>query len=310
MSARLTFASLLLLFSSCGNPSADVIYTNATIWTGNPDAPAAEALAVTDGRIHAIGTDADIRALAGSATDIVDLGGAFVVPGFIDNHTHFLSGGMTLASVDLRSAATPQAFSQAMATFAADLPAGRWIEGGDWDHEAWGGELPDRSWIDADMSGVMITKGLSVGTSADVTVAFSLGVGGAVDGQVAETWLLGSNGRYTLLNPAREPFFRTIPPTGGTGTGRATYEDRVLAPKHLDALAAMAAELRSRLPGSPGVGTSGPFDVELGFKDDRIWLFQVRPFVGNSVAQSSAYLLSLSRPVPASVAVPLTSPIR
>lgn len=149
MRSTLLLLAVCLLFGACSAPEADRIYVNATFWTANPDAPAAEAMAVTDGRISAVGTDADIRSLAGPATEIVDLGGAFVVPGFIDNHTHFLSGGMTLASVDLRSAATPEAFSQAMASFSADLPEGRWIEGGDWDHEAWGGELPDRSWIDA-----------------------------------------------------------------------------------------------------------------------------------------------------------------
>lgn len=164
--------------------------------------------------------------------------------------------------------------------------------------------------VDADMSGVMITKGLSAGTPDDVTVAFSFGVGGAVDGQIAETWLLGADGRYTLLSPAREPEFRTVPTTGGTGTGRATFENRILAPKHLDALSEMAVDIKRRLPGSPGVETNGPFDVELGFKKDKIWLFQVRPFVENSLAQSSDYLRSLSRPVPATVTVPLTSPMR
>lgn len=164
--------------------------------------------------------------------------------------------------------------------------------------------------VDADMSGVMITKGISAGTEDDVTVAFSLGVGGAVDGQIAETWLLGSNGRYSLLSPAREPQYRTVPVTGGTGSGRATFENRILAPRHLDALTDLAQDIRNRLPGSPGVETNGPFDVELGFKDDKIWLFQIRPFVENSLAQSSDYLRSLSRPVPASVTVPLTSPIR
>jgi hypothetical protein len=164
--------------------------------------------------------------------------------------------------------------------------------------------------VDADMSGVMITKGLSAGTADDVTVAFSLGVGGAVDGQIAETWLMGADGRYTLLSPAREFTFRTVPPTGGTGSGRASFEERILAPKHLDALADMAAEVKSRLPGSPGVETQGPFDVELGFKDNKIWLLQVRPFVEDKMAQSSDYLRSLSRPLPSSVTVPLTSPMR
>lgn len=149
MRLSLLLLALGLFMAGCSSSDADRIYVNAQLWTANAQAPTAEAMATLDGRILAIGSEAEIRALAGSETEVVDLNGAFVVPGFIDNHTHFLSGGMTLASVDLRSAATPEAFSQAMADFATDLPADRWIEGGDWDHEAWGGELPDRSWIDA-----------------------------------------------------------------------------------------------------------------------------------------------------------------
>lgn len=164
--------------------------------------------------------------------------------------------------------------------------------------------------VDSDMSGVMITKGVYTGAVDDVTVAFNLGVGGGVEGQVAETWNLGTEGRYTLLSPAREPSFSSVPPTGGIGTGRATFEERVLTPKHLKALADMSAEVKNLLPGTGGVETRGPFHVELAFKEDGIWLFQVRPFLGNAEARSSEYLHSLSRPVPLTVSVPLTAPIR
>ncbi len=71
-----------------------------------------------------------------------------MTPGLIDNHTHCLSGGFGLASVALRDARTPAAFTERIGEFAAKLPAGRWILNGDWDHELWGGELPHRDWID------------------------------------------------------------------------------------------------------------------------------------------------------------------
>ena len=148
MYSRILIASLLLFLGACTTPDADRIYVNGTFWTGNPDQPSAEAMAVADGRILSVGTENEVRSHAGSTTEVVDLDGAFVVPGFIDNHTHFLSGGLGLASVDLRDASSPAMFSERMAAFAPTIPAGRWIEGGDWDHEAWGGQLPDRSWID------------------------------------------------------------------------------------------------------------------------------------------------------------------
>jgi hypothetical protein len=130
-------------------PLPDTLYTNATIWTGLPGAPRAEALAIRDGKILAAGSAAQVAKLAGPSTRTVDLGGAFVVPGLIDTHTHFLPGGFQLASVDLRGAASKEDFVRRLGEFAAKLPKGRWITGGDWDHEAWGGELPRRDWIDA-----------------------------------------------------------------------------------------------------------------------------------------------------------------
>jgi predicted amidohydrolase YtcJ len=142
---------MLLMLAGCTSEAmvSQTIYTNANIWTGVPGAPRAEALAVRDGRIVAVGTAEEVAAAGVEQAERVDLGGAFVVPGFIDNHTHFLTGGFQLASVDLRSAASPDEFSERIRLFAAGLPAGRWITGGDWDHEAWGGELPRRDWIDA-----------------------------------------------------------------------------------------------------------------------------------------------------------------
>ncbi|MFQ5568678.1 MAG: amidohydrolase [Rhodothermales bacterium] len=126
----------------------DVVYTNALIWTGRADQPWAEALAIRDGMLQDVGPAARIDALRQADTRVVDLEGGFVVPGFIDNHTHFLSGGFQLASVDLRTADTPDEFARRIGAFAASVPEGRWITGGDWDHERWGGALPRRAWID------------------------------------------------------------------------------------------------------------------------------------------------------------------
>ncbi|HYO68397.1 MAG TPA: amidohydrolase, partial [Archangium sp.] len=78
-----------------------------------------------------------------------DAKGRFLVPGFNDAHVHFIDGGHRLASVQLRDAKTPAEFTARLKSFAASVPKGTWITGGDWDHELWGGELPRREWIDA-----------------------------------------------------------------------------------------------------------------------------------------------------------------
>jgi len=136
-------------FLSCSEEGhyADRIYINAVVWTGEDGGQQYSAIGLKDSIVLFVGDDYNVY--AGRETEIIDVGGQFIVPGFIDNHTHFLSGGFQLASVDLRSATTKQAFIDSIKTFAQRLPEGRWILGGDWDHEVWGGELPDRSWIDS-----------------------------------------------------------------------------------------------------------------------------------------------------------------
>jgi predicted amidohydrolase YtcJ len=120
---------------------------NARIWTGDSAHPSAEAIAVNDAEIVAVGSNDEIRQMAQGGT-IVDAHGQMLVPGFIDTHVHFTEGGFRLASVQLRDAKTPEEFSKRIQNFAATVPPGTWITGGDWDHQLWGGELPRRDWID------------------------------------------------------------------------------------------------------------------------------------------------------------------
>jgi predicted amidohydrolase YtcJ len=120
---------------------------NARVWTGDRAAPWAEALAVSGDKLAAVGTNDDVRKLAGAVTPI-DAGGRLVLPGFIDSHVHFLEGGLRLASVQLRDAKTRDEFASRIKAFADTAPPGTWITGGDWDHSLWGGELPARDWID------------------------------------------------------------------------------------------------------------------------------------------------------------------
>jgi len=128
----------------------DIIVVNAVVHTMDQRQPLAEALAIYRNHIVAVGTTKEIRGLAGNATRVIDAEQRLVLPGFNDAHTHFLSGGFQLSSVDLRDANSPQEFAERIKIFAAKLPKGRWITGGDWDHERWPEtRLPTRELIDA-----------------------------------------------------------------------------------------------------------------------------------------------------------------
>jgi predicted amidohydrolase YtcJ len=129
--------------------SADLILSNGRIWTGDSQRPLAEAVAIRGNRISAVGTNAEVMKLRGETTRLVDLRKRLVTPGFIDNHVHFISGGLQLSSVQLRDAKTPQEFARRIGEFARTLPKGSWITGGDWDHELWSPvRLPTRQMID------------------------------------------------------------------------------------------------------------------------------------------------------------------
>lgn len=129
-------------------PQITLAIVNATVWTGEARPRRAEALAVAGDRIAAVGSHDELRALVQGAKRRIDARGRFVVPGFIDSHLHLVEGGLRLQQVQLRSAASREEFVARIRDFAARTKPGRWITGGDWDHERWGGQLPDRRWID------------------------------------------------------------------------------------------------------------------------------------------------------------------
>lgn len=141
---------LAALSGAATHAAPDKIYFNGRIWVGDSVTARAEAIAVEAGRITAVGSSVKLRALAGKSTQLVDLQGAFAMPGFIDNHVHFIEGGLALAQVDLRQAKTPAEFRASIAEAAKRAKPGEWVLYGSWDHELWGGELPTRDWIDKD----------------------------------------------------------------------------------------------------------------------------------------------------------------
>ena len=150
---RTLIASLaVLLAAGCAKPAppakpGTVAIVNAKIWTGDDAQPWAQALVIDGDTLALVGSGEDAR--NANAAQVVDAGGRLIVPGFTDAHVHFREGGFGLASVQLRDARSRDEFVARIKAFAATVPAGTWITGGNWDHSLWGGELPTREWIDA-----------------------------------------------------------------------------------------------------------------------------------------------------------------
>jgi hypothetical protein len=129
--------------------AADLVLRGGRVWAGK-GLPSASALAVRDGRVVAVGSDAFVSRQIGPSTRVIELGGRLAVPGFNDAHVHFLSGGFGLLSVDLRPARDEADVARLLGAHARTLPRGTWILEGNWDHEVWPSKaLPTRQAIDA-----------------------------------------------------------------------------------------------------------------------------------------------------------------
>ncbi|MGB6867343.1 MAG: amidohydrolase family protein [Candidatus Aminicenantaceae bacterium] len=128
---------------------ADLALYNGKIWTVNPEQPWAEAVAIRGERILKVGTTEEIKALFGEHTQGFDLKGSFVLPGFIDSHTHFLDGGFALSSIQLREAKSKEEFIATVKKRTNEIGRGEWILNGDWDQQQFDPpDMPRKEWID------------------------------------------------------------------------------------------------------------------------------------------------------------------
>ncbi|HKA08829.1 MAG TPA: amidohydrolase [Gemmataceae bacterium] len=129
--------------------AADLVLIGGKMWTVEPDQPQAEAIAILRDRIVKVGSDADIKPLIGPKTKVIDLKGRRVTPGFHDSHLHFLGGGEQLGRVELKDAKDEAEFGRRLREFDQKMPRGRWMTGGNWDHDrAFGGKLPTAEIVD------------------------------------------------------------------------------------------------------------------------------------------------------------------
>ncbi|MFL6469011.1 MAG: amidohydrolase [Pyrinomonadaceae bacterium] len=147
------FSAVLILLSALDSfalpAGADLIVINANVRTMASSPSRAEAIAVSDGKITAIGTSKAIRELADENTRVIDAGGKLVLPGFNDAHVHFGAIGNTFSSVKLDDVRSPAEFAARIASVAQFIPKGRWILGSGWDNTRWvPNDLPTKALVD------------------------------------------------------------------------------------------------------------------------------------------------------------------
>ncbi len=149
--------------------------------------------------------------------------------------------------------------------------------------------------VNADKSGVLVTRDIDSGAAGWISVAVNEGVGGAVDGQSAESLRVDlASGEVRLLAQASASLRRQVDPAGGVVKLPASGADAVLQPAEITQLIAFARELPQRFPAIVDAdGNPAPADVEFGFRDGRLVLFQIRPFLDNAAARGNAYLIDM-----------------
>jgi hypothetical protein len=147
--------------------------------------------------------------------------------------------------------------------------------------------------VPSQKSGVLITADVETGDPGKMLVGTAEGVGGVVDGSPAET-LLWSPAGTEMLAQYKSARRRMLKPSGGVEELPSTAGERVLEPAELEQLVAVAQKITAELePASDASGRPRPWDIEFGFVDGHLWLFQVRPFLGNDEVSNLPALLAL-----------------
>ena len=128
----------VLLLMLCVHPVlADSLYVNARIYTVNPDLPQAQALYVVDGKIAFVGSEEQGRVQAGEETDVIDLRGHTMIPGFIEGHGHIMGLGFSKLNLDLMSVANYEGLVEKVAIAVDRAEKGEWILGRGWHQSKW-----------------------------------------------------------------------------------------------------------------------------------------------------------------------------
>jgi predicted amidohydrolase YtcJ len=127
---------------------ADLVLTGGAVYTVDAARTWAQAVAISGGRIAAVGTDAEMRPHVGPRTEVVNLRGRMVLPGFQDAHVHASGGGLERGQCDLTGVHTREGYLATIRGYAGRNPGAAWIVGGGWGMDVFPGGVPSRDDLD------------------------------------------------------------------------------------------------------------------------------------------------------------------
>lgn len=195
--------------------AADLAAVNGTIYTMDPARPVVRAVAISGGRVVALGDDAEVRACIGPRTEVLDLRGGTAVPGLIDAHVHLVSYGLSLQRVDLTGTRSMSETVERVRRRAERTPHGHWVIGRGWDRNLWSPPtFPNRTVLDAAVREQPVALGSKDGHALWLNSAALKELG--IDAGPSERWrgqvLRDSEGAPTgiLLEDAAQEAWRRI----------------------------------------------------------------------------------------------------
>jgi hypothetical protein len=305
--------AIIVLFSSCINQRVDLVVHHAQIYTVNENFTVAEAMAVQDGKIVAVGSNDEILKTY-QADSVVDAKGATVYPGFIDGHAHFLGYGQSLYAVDLMFASSWEEVLDRVKAFVETHPGNGWIRGRGWDQNRFPGKafptnaelnvlFPDRP--------VLLER---VDGHASIANEKALSIAGVKAGQTMEGGdFVVSNGKLTglLIDNAVGVVERNVPAATKEdyknwltaaqkncfATGLTTITDCGLSPNDIDMIDALqkSNDLKMRLyvmlSDKPASYTSSYF-TNNGYTTDRLTVKGVKVYSDGALGSRGAALIA------------------
>ncbi|MFN8232473.1 MAG: amidohydrolase family protein [Actinomycetota bacterium] len=132
-----------------GNGGADLVFVNGPVYTVDAARTWARAVAVKDGRIVAVGTDEGVRPHVDAHTELIDLDGRLLLPGFQDAHAHPVASGVEMLRCDLTNAYSIEEYERIIRSFVEAHPDDPWLQGSGWSMDVFPGGRPSKDLLDA-----------------------------------------------------------------------------------------------------------------------------------------------------------------